>query len=221
MSSDKAVSNTFSMERLLRDSIIWLGCILLLLIGMILGVNINSDSDTLDSIYKVFGSISGIATLAMASIAAFALSTWKTQFYHEKIYDHLTELETIARNTISHLEAYITANNELRLDDTSEDLIANQHYKDLKKSSYSNFLSEIEKYRIHVGHIFPLLTEHQVKDFKYTFLKFSQDVHALRSSAYQLYVINEFDQAESNKIESEILNLKLDIKDCFQRYWRR
>jgi hypothetical protein len=206
------------MEKLLRDSIIWLTCILLMFSGMIFGISINSDSNTLDWFYKVFGSISGLTTIGMFSIAAYALSTWKDQFYHSKLYDNLTEQECIARNTISYLEAYITANKELRL---GTDFETTEHYKELKKSSYSNFLGEIEIYRIKVDSIYPLLTQEQEKYFKYSYSKFRQDTHEIRMRVYQLYEINDYKQSEYNLIESDILNLKQDIKSCFRSYWRK
>jgi hypothetical protein len=116
----------------LRYSIIWLGCILLMISGIVFGICINSNSGMLDSIYKFIGSIASFSTIIMASIAAIALTTWKEQFYHNKQYDHLTELESIARSAISHLEAYITSNKELKVGSNSIYLEETEHYKNLK-----------------------------------------------------------------------------------------
>ena len=80
----------------MRDNVIWFCCFALLLVGMIFGINLDSNSTTLDSFYKVFGVIAGVGTLLTAIIASSALYTWKHQFSHSERFKAFKELEYVA-----------------------------------------------------------------------------------------------------------------------------
>ncbi|WP_337028242.1 hypothetical protein [Vibrio cholerae] len=95
------------------DKVIVACCIALMLSGMIFGICLNSGSDTLDATYKVFGVVSGLAASLTALVALKALSTWKEQFFHNILYEKMTELESIGRNAkkwtpmVGHISSFL------------------------------------------------------------------------------------------------------------------
>lgn len=90
----------------MNDRVIWFCCFALLFIGMIVGININAGSMTLDALYKVFGIIAGIGTLLTAIIASAALHTWMHQFSHAERFKAFKELEVIGFDCIGAIEKY-------------------------------------------------------------------------------------------------------------------
>jgi hypothetical protein len=196
------------------DKVITACCIALMLSGMIFGVSLNSDSETLDVAYKVFGVVSGLAASLTILVALKALSVWREQFFHNMLYEKMTELESIGRHVISSVEQRKLAQEQLRLSTDDE------YYEGLNKQANINFRDYIEKYRLSVDCVYPLLNKSQEDNFAYTYVKFSQQAHKLLCAVDSLFK-GEFNQDDSNKVEGDVLAFKLKFKDDFRRYWRR
>ncbi|WP_337914393.1 hypothetical protein [Vibrio cholerae] len=199
------------------DKVIVACCIALMLSGMIFGICLNSGSDTLDATYKVFGVVSGLAASLTALVALKALSTWKEQFFHNILYEKMTELESIGRNAISSIQQRKLAQEQLRLKISTEDC---DYYEELKKRANMSFRESIEEYRINVDRIYPLLNKAVEEKFPYTYIKFSQKAHKLLRSVDALFD-DEFNQDASNKVDDDILEFTLKFKEELRSHWRR
>ncbi|HDY7424735.1 TPA: hypothetical protein RQJ46_004451 [Vibrio vulnificus] len=199
------------------DKVIVACCIALMLSGMIFGISLNSGSDTLDATYKVFGVVSGLAASLTVLVALKALSTWKEQFFHNILYEKMTELESIGRNVIGSVKQRKLAQEQLRLKLSTEDC---DYYEKLKESANVSFRKSMEEYRINVDRIYPLLDKAVEEKFPYTYIKFSQQAYNLLRSVDALFD-DEFNQEVSNQVDDDILKLTLDFKEELRSHWRR
>ncbi|HFQ5290517.1 TPA: hypothetical protein ACGUPN_004529 [Vibrio vulnificus] len=200
------------------DKVIVACCIALMLSGMIFGIGLNSGSDTLDATYKVFGVVSGLAASLTVLVALKALSTWKEQFFHNILYEKMTELESIGRNAISSVQQRKFAQETLRLGILTEE--ERDYYEELKKRANISFRKSIEEYRVNVDRIYPLLNKSVEEKFPYSYINFSQEAHKLLSSVDALFD-DEFNQKSSNKIDDDILKFTLKFKEELRSHWRR
>ncbi|OEE91470.1 hypothetical protein [Vibrio crassostreae] len=199
------------------DKVIVACCIALMLSGMILGIGLNSGSDILDASYKVFGVVSGLAASLTVLVALKALSTWKEQFFHNILYEKMTELESIGRNVIGSVQQRKLAQEQLRFKRSAEE---RDDYEKLKESANVSFRASIEEYRINVDRIYPLLDKAVEEKFPYTYIKFSQQAYKLLSSVDALFD-GEFNQEASNQVDEEILGFTLNFKKELRSHWRR
>lgn len=197
------------------DKVIGACCIALMLSGMIFGIGLNSDSDTLDAAYKVFGVISGLTASLTVLVALKALSTWEDQFFHNRLYEKMTELESIGRNVISSVQQRKLAQDQLRLGTNDDD-----YYENLKKVANANFRENIEKYRLSVDSVYPLLEKNREQQFPYTYIEFSQQASKLLRAVDSLFD-SEFNQQNSNQVDKDILEFTLKFKEELRSHWRR
>ena len=197
----------------MRDNVIWFCCFALLLVGMIFGINLDSNSTTLDSFYKVFGVIAGVGTLLTAIIASSALYTWKHQFSHSERFKAFKELEYVAFECIGAIERYWDVFKDEHFPSNTP-----CYYKDhtQAKSAYlDTFWKSKERYRVDVDFVQSLLTPKELKYFKYSYVHFDTKIHNILNN-----IVNSYDQLEGEerhqshiKAEKDILALKLEIKE--------
>ncbi|WP_394230554.1 hypothetical protein [Shewanella colwelliana] len=197
----------------MKDGVIWFGCFALLLVGMIFGINLDSNSTTLDSFYKVFGIIAGVGTLSTAVIASSALYTWKYQFSHSERFQAFKELEFVAFECIGEIERYWGVFKDEHFPTNTP-----CYYKDhtQAKSAYlDTFWKSKERYRVDVDFAQSLLTAKELKSFKYSYMHFDTKIHHILNT-----IVNSYDQLDGEerhqshiKVEKDILDLKLEIKE--------
>lgn len=199
------------------DKVIVACCIALMLSGMIFGIGLNNGSDTLDATYKIFGVVSGLAASLTVIVALKALSGWEDQFFHNILYEKMTELESTGLNVIGSVRQRKFAQEQLRLNHKNEDL---NYYEKLKKSANISFRKSIEEYRINVDRIYPHLEKSIEEKFPYTYIEFSKQAHKLMNSVDALFK-DEFSQEESNQVDDDILAFTLNFKEELRSYWRR
>ncbi|EHU8078459.1 hypothetical protein KZN62_003465 [Vibrio cholerae] len=201
----------------MSDKIIWFCCFALLSVGIILGVNLDSNSTTLDSLYKVFGVVSGIGTLLTAIIASSALYTWRHQFSHSERFKALKELEQVSLECISSIEKYKGV-----YEDEYLPIKTPFYYKDHAQSKIEYrkaFEVAKERYRVDVDFVQSLLTPKELKSFKFTYGYFTTQIHGISNCIVRSYEHLEGEERNQNliKVEADILALKLEIKESLRK----
>jgi hypothetical protein len=202
----------------LSDRIIWFCCFALLAIGMIVGINIDSNSMTLDALYKVFGVISSIGTLLAVIIASRALTAWKVQFNHTERFKAFKELEEIAFECIGAVERYWGV-----FEDEHFTFNTNFYYKNHTeaKSKYLDaFWKSKEYYQVNVDFVQSLLTEVELKSFKYSYPHFDTQINSILNRVGNSYNSLEGEERFQNllRVREDILDLKLSIKNDLREY---
>lgn len=184
---------------------------------MIVGININTGSMTLDALYKVFGIIAGIGTLLTAIIASAALHTWMHQFSHAERFKAFKELEEIGFDCIGAIEKYWGVYKDEHFPAKTP-----CHYKDhelAKSESLELFWGAKERYRIGVDFVQSLLLTEEIQDFEFTYSKFDTKVHEIIRD-----ITNAYEQGCEERHEAlchigdSILNLKLDFKENLRKF---
>ncbi|ADT92665.1 hypothetical protein Sbal625DRAFT_3847 [Shewanella baltica OS625] len=201
----------------MNDRVIWFCCFALLFIGMIVGININACSMTLDALYKVFGIIAGIGTLLTAIIASAALHTWMHQFSHAERFKAFKELEVIGFDCIGAIEKYWGVYKDEHFPAKTP-----CHYKDhelARSESLEIFWESKERYRIGVDFVQSLLLTEEIQYFEFSYSNFDTKVHEIISDIANAY---EQDGEVRHKalchVERNILNLKLDFKKNLRKF---
>lgn len=185
---------------------------------MIFGINLDSNSTTLDSFNKVFGIVSGIGTLLTAIIASSALYTWRHQFSHSERFKSFKRLEQIALECISSIEWYKSV-----FQDEYWSVSTPCYYKDHaqeKCECMNAFRDAKERYRVDVDFAQSLLTETELRLFKYTYGDFARETHNILNSITSSYEQLEGEDRQNNliAIESDILTLKLEMKKNLRQF---
>tara|TARA_Y100000780_G_scaffold149606_1_gene134793 strand:- start:46842 stop:47405 length:564 start_codon:yes stop_codon:yes gene_type:complete len=184
---------------------------------MIVGININAGSTTLDSLYKVFGIIAGIGTLLTAVIASAALYTWMHQFSHAERFKAFKKLEEIGFDCIGALEKYWGVYKDEHVN-VNTPYFYNDHNL-ARKESLDIFWESKERYRINVDFIQSLLLTEEIKDFEYTYTNFDTKAHKIILDITNAY---ELKGEERHKalccVESNILTLKQDFKKNLRKF---
>lgn len=185
---------------------------------MIFGINLDSNSMTLEFFYKVFGVVAGIGTLLTAAIASSALYTWKHQFSHTERFKAFKEFEQVAFECISSIERYWGVFKD-------EHFPSNNpcYYKDhaqAKREYLAAFLKSMERYRVDVDFVQSLLTQKELKSFKYSYGHFDTKIHNILNDIVNSYdqLTREERQQSHIKAESDILALKLDMKENLRKF---
>ncbi|MGL0870708.1 hypothetical protein [Vibrio vulnificus] len=201
----------------MNDKVIWFCCFALLFIGMIVGININTGSMTLDALDKVFGIIAGIGTLLTAVIASAALHTWMHQFSHAERFKAFKELEEIGFNCISAIEKYWGVYKDEHFQARTP-----YYYKDhelARRESMDLFGKSKERYRIGADFVQSLLLAEEVQDFEFTYINFEIKVHEIINDITNAYEENGETRHEALCcVEHKILNLKLDFKKNLRKF---
>ncbi|WP_432464632.1 hypothetical protein [Agarivorans sp. QJM3NY_33] len=202
----------------MNDGIIWFCCFALLVIGMILGISLDSNSETLDALYKVFGIVAGIGTLLTVIIAISALQTWKHQFSHAERFKTFKELDRVALECISNVEQYWGVFKDEYFPPTTP-----YYYEDHSKAKseiLGLFWKSKDCYRIDVDFAQSLLSAEEQKEFKYSYGHFDTKIHEILNGITQSYNNLEGEERHQGliKVESDILNLKVDLKDNLRKF---
>lgn len=80
-----------------RDLVIWLGCILLFVAGVIWGMIPDKKGFfVVPNIHDLFDILGALATMIAAAVAVVALTNWRSQFRHEARFQSLKELKDAA-----------------------------------------------------------------------------------------------------------------------------
>jgi hypothetical protein len=202
----------------LSDGVIWFCCFALLAIGLIVGININSNSMTLDALYKVFGVISGIGTLLAVIIASRALTAWKVQFNHTERFKAFKELEQIAFECIGAVERYWGVFKDEHFPSNTPCYYKN--HTEAKSKYLDAFWKSKEYYQVNVDFVQSLLTEEELKSFKYSYSHFDTQIHDILNR-----VVNSYDALEKEerfqsllKVEKDIQDFRLSIKNDLREY---
>ncbi|MCU8120357.1 hypothetical protein M2G58_21510 [Vibrio vulnificus] len=201
----------------MSDKVIWFCCFALLSVGIILGVNLDSNSTTLDSFYKVFGVVSGIGTLLTAIIASSALYTWRHQFSHSERFKALTELEQVSMECISSIEKYRGVYEDEHLPVNTPFYYPD--HAEAKREYRKAFEDAKERYRVGVDFVQSLLTPKELTSFKFTYGYFTAQIHGISNRIVNSYEHFEGEERHQNliKVEADILDLKLEIKESLRK----
>ncbi|WP_392343554.1 hypothetical protein [Pseudoalteromonas prydzensis] len=202
----------------MNDGIIWFCCLAILVIGMIFGISLDSSSETLDSLYKVFGIVSGIGALLTVIVAISALRTWKHQFSHAERFKAFKELDRIALDCISNIEQYWGV-----FKDEYFFLNTPKYYQDhsqAKKEKMDLFWKSKDRYRLNVDYAQSLLSAKEQKEFKYTYGHFDTKVHEIINGITNSYNNLEGEDRHEGliKVEADVLNLKIDLKESLRKF---
>lgn len=202
----------------LSDRVIWFCCFALLAVGMILGINLDSNSTTLETFYKVFGVIAGIGTLLTAVIASSALYTWKYQFSHSERFKAFKDLEQVAFECIGAVEQYwgVFKNENF----PSNTPCYYENHTEAKSKNLDAFWNSKNRYRVDVDFVQSLLSERELKSFEYSYGNFDTKTRNILNR-----IVNSYDGLEGEErhqslliVERSILDLKLDIKKNLRKF---
>lgn len=157
----------------MNDRVIWFCCFALLFIGIIVGININAGSMTLDALYKFVGILAGIGTLLTAIIASIALH----EFSHAERFKAFKELEKIGFDCIGAIEKYWGVYKDEHFPAKTP-----YHYKNhelARSESLELFWESKERYRIGVDFVQSLLLTEEIQYFEFSYSNFDTKVHEI------------------------------------------
>jgi hypothetical protein len=202
----------------LSDGIIWFCCFSLLVVGMIFGIGVDSNSMTLDALNKVFGIVSGIGTLFAVIIAISALSSWKKQFSHTERFKAFKDLEQISFECIGAVERYWGVFKDENF--PSNTPCYYQDHTKAKNQHLDAFWRSKEYYRVNVDFVQSLLSEDELKSFEYSYGHFDTKIHDIINRI--IYSYTSLDDEERFQsllvVEKNILDFKLGIKNNLREY---
>ncbi|MGK0376799.1 MAG: hypothetical protein ACJA1Z_000603 [Patiriisocius sp.] len=185
---------------------------------MIFGISINSNSITLHALYQVFGIVSGIGTLFAVIIATSALSSWKKQFSHTERFKAFKDLEQVSFECIGAVERYWGVFKDENF--SSNTPCYYQDHTKAKNQHLDAFWRAKEYYRVNVDFVQSLLSEAELKYFKYSYGHFDTKIHDILSRIFNSYDNLEGEERFQSllKIEKSILDLRLGIKESLREY---
>ncbi|HDZ9178002.1 TPA: hypothetical protein RUZ09_003583, partial [Vibrio cholerae] len=88
------------------DSVIVFCCIALVLVGVILGINLDIEESSLKILNGLSTTLSAFATLFAAIVALYGLNMWRNQFVFSERFKVFCELEEITIDGLSLVSRY-------------------------------------------------------------------------------------------------------------------
>lgn len=168
------------------DGVIVFSCIALIVVGVMLGINIEVQESSLEILNGFSTTLSAFATLFAAIVALYGLSIWRNQFVFSERFKVFTELEGIVIDGLElasmyksiYWDEYAQFNTPTVYDNHEEE--RSKLYKSMREniSSYSRKVDSAES----------LLTSNELKTFKFDFNIYENEMYALfqeLDTAYQ------------------------------------
>lgn len=202
----------------MNDRTIFCCCLLLVCNGIIVGVNIDCNGDTLDCVFKVFSIVTITATVLTAIFGLKGFRTGRYQFHSSTKTKAFRELEAVAFSCIDAIENYITVYDDEFFHSKAAAVYAD--HDAARSDVLVKICHEKEKFRIDADFAQSLLTKKELAVFSYSYTEFDAEIHRiLRDISHSYQTEGEGRCQKLCQVESDISKLKSGIKGSFRGYW--
>ena len=193
------------------DSVIVFCCIALVLVGVVLGINLDIEESSLKILNGFSTTLSAFATLFAAIVALYALNMWRNQFVFSERFKAFCELEEIAIDGLSLVSSYkgVYWDQYCKLNTPT---VYEDHEK--KRASLSqNMRENVYLYSRKVDYAESLLTEKDLKYFKFGFFEYERNLYSLFQEIDGAYEVDDADQrALLNQHQQSFIKFSKSIK---------
>ncbi|MFH4802792.1 hypothetical protein WMQ58_13705 [Vibrio diabolicus] len=193
------------------DSVIVFCCIALVLVGVILGINLDIEESSLKILNGFSTTLSAFATLFAAIVALYGLNMWRNQFVFSERFKAFCELEEIAIDGLSLVSSYkgVYWDQYCKFKTPT---VYEDHEKERTTLSQS-MRENVYSYSRKVDYAESLLTEKELKGFQFGFLKYEQNLYSLFQEIDRAYEVDGAEQrALLNQCQQSFIEFSKSIK---------
>lgn len=129
-----------------KDSVVWLGCVLLFAAGVLWGmIPDKTGFFVVANIHDLFDILGAMATVIAAVVAVVALTNWRSQFRHEARFQSLKELKDAALE-LHTFRAYLMVVEARCMGLMHNGGVGNKEIYQLEEAAKQTWLSALQRY---------------------------------------------------------------------------